>query len=132
MKKYFTVEEANALLPLLKDEVASLQTLKINFERQYEELSHLKERQSVPVKEQDKLYFEKEFELEFMQIEAQTIVNSIAMKGVELKSVEIGLIDFPSVKDGEEILLCWKMGEESITHYHGLHDGYTGRKPLNE
>ncbi|WP_010272433.1 DUF2203 domain-containing protein [Paenibacillus senegalensis] len=131
MKKYFTVEEAHAILPIIREEVGQLQAIKRAFEKRYEELSLLKQKLATPVKERDDRLFEREFELEFMQIEAQTIVNSIAQKGAELKSVEAGLVDFPALKDGQEILLCWKMGEERITHYHGPEEGFIGRKPLD-
>lgn len=132
MKKYFSVDEANALLPIVREEVGQLQAIKRAFEKHYEELTALKQRLAMPAKERDDRLFEREVELEFMQIEAQTIVNSIALKGIELKSVEAGLVDFPSMKDGQEILLCWKMGEEQITHYHSPEEGFQGRKPLDD
>lgn len=131
MKKYFTVAEANALLPLIREEVGQLQAIKRSFEKRYEELVALKDKLAMSVKERDDKLFEKETELEFMQIEAQTIVNSIALKGAELKSLEAGLVDFPALKDGEEILLCWKMGEEHIQYYHSLEEGFLGRKRLD-
>ncbi|WP_238590881.1 DUF2203 domain-containing protein [Paenibacillus beijingensis] len=57
---------------------------------------------------------------------------NFARKGVLLKMVEPGLIDFPAVVNGENVLICWKQGETHVTHYHGWHDGYQGRKPLPE
>ncbi len=59
-------------------------------------------------------------------------IDSIHRKGEELKDIDLGLVDFPAVINGEEVLLCWKRGEETITHYHGLHDGFAGRKPIRE
>jgi hypothetical protein len=44
----------------------------------------------------------------------------------------IGLVDFPSIIDGEEVLLCWRSDEEDILFYHGLNEGYAGRKPIPE
>ena len=44
----------------------------------------------------------------------------------------MGLLDFPCVVDGTTILLCWKMGEDKITHWHGVDEGYVGRKPIDE
>ncbi|HET6266223.1 MAG TPA: DUF2203 family protein [Acidobacteriota bacterium] len=44
--------------------------------------------------------------------------------------MDIGLVDFPAMLDGEEILLCWKYGEKTIRYYHGLTEGFAGRKPL--
>lgn len=43
---------------------------------------------------------------------------------------QLGLVDFPSIIDGKEVMLCWRSDEESIKFYHGINDGYTGRKPI--
>ena len=50
--------------------------------------------------------------------------------GAQIKSLEEGLLDFPSLRDGEEVLLCWKLGEDEIQYWHGAHEGFAGRKPL--
>ena len=47
-----------------------------------------------------------------------------------MKDVGEGLVDFPTRREGEEVLLCWKLGEGEITHWHGLEEGFPGRKPL--
>ena len=51
--------------------------------------------------------------------------------GVQVKSVEEGLVDFPSERDGEEVLLCWRVGEQRVAFWHGLDEGFAGRKPLD-
>jgi hypothetical protein len=56
-------------------------------------------------------------------------INSI---GVQVKDIDIGLLDFPCEVEGEIILLCWKLGEKSITHWHGTQEGFSGRKPIDE
>lgn len=43
---------------------------------------------------------------------------------------QLGLVDFPSIIDGEEVMLCWRSDEESIKFYHGINEGYVGRKPI--
>jgi hypothetical protein len=60
------------------------------------------------------------------------IINRIQDSGVLVKDLDIGLIDFPSLLDGEEIYLCWKLGEEHIAFWHRLDEGFAGRKPLDE
>jgi hypothetical protein len=52
--------------------------------------------------------------------------------GVQLKDLETGLVDFPAVhpETGETVLLCWRVGEDAIAHWHGLDEGFAGRKPL--
>jgi hypothetical protein len=50
--------------------------------------------------------------------------------GVQVKDLEQGLLDFPSVMDGQTVLLCWKLGEKEIGFWHTPEDGFAGRKPL--
>jgi hypothetical protein len=52
--------------------------------------------------------------------------------GVQVKDLDIGLLDFPCEVDGQVILLCWKLGEKTITHWHGVSEGFAGRKPVDE
>jgi hypothetical protein len=52
--------------------------------------------------------------------------------GVEVKDLDIGLLDFPCEVDGQIVLLCWKLGEKAITHWHGVSEGFAGRKPVDE
>ena len=52
--------------------------------------------------------------------------------GVQVKDVNIGLLDFPCEVEGQIVLLCWKLGEKSITHWHGTEEGFAGRKPIDE
>ena len=70
---------------------------------------------------------------ETIQQEADAIAacaEEINAAGAQIKSLEEGLLDFPSVREGEEVLLCWKLGEDEIGHWHGLEEGFAGRKPL--
>jgi hypothetical protein len=60
------------------------------------------------------------------------IVSRIQETGVLVKDLDIGLIDFPCLVDGEEIYLCWKLGEGHIEFWHGVDEGFSGRKPLDE
>jgi hypothetical protein len=52
--------------------------------------------------------------------------------GVQVKDLDIGLLDFPCEVDGQIILLCWKLGESTIAHWHGVSDGFAGRKPIDQ
>ncbi len=56
----------------------------------------------------------------------------IEATGAQVKDMDNGLLDFPCVVEGETILLCWKLGEERITHWHGLEEGFAGRKPIDD
>lgn len=59
-------------------------------------------------------------------------VAEIDATGVQVKDLDIGLLDFPCRVDGEIILLCWKLGEATISHWHGSEEGFAGRKPIDE
>jgi hypothetical protein len=58
------------------------------------------------------------------------VVAKIHGLGVLVKDLDTGLVDFPSVREGEEVLLCWRLGEDEIGYWHRLEDGFAGRQPL--
>jgi hypothetical protein len=60
----------------------------------------------------------------------QAGLEEIQSLGGAVKDLALGLVDFPHLRDGREVNLCWKYGEERITHWHGLDEGYARRKPL--
>ena len=59
-------------------------------------------------------------------------IESIHESGCVIKDLDIGLLDFPTLFRGEEVYLCWKLGEPKITHWHGLEEGFAGRKPIDD
>ncbi|OBZ13861.1 MULTISPECIES: DUF2203 domain-containing protein [Bacillales] len=128
----FTLDEANELLPQLKEDLKLLQQLTAQFENLYVDYQKEKavyEQAFAAVQGSKDPFFEQESQLEFMKMEADLLIDNFSRKGVLLKMINPGLIDFPAVLDGENILICWKEGEEHISHYHGWHDGFVGRKP---
>jgi hypothetical protein len=68
--------------------------------------------------------------LETGQAEVQELLREITSHGVQVKDPAQGLLDFPSVIDGEDALLCWHVGEPRIAFWHSPEDGFAGRKPL--
>ena len=70
---------------------------------------------------------------EELEREAQAVVRAIEeleALGVLVKDLDRGLVDFPSLREGEEVLLCWQVGEDEIGFWHGVEEGFAGRKPL--
>ena len=57
-------------------------------------------------------------------------VQEISEHGGQVKDLDEGLVDFPALRGGEEVLLCWKLGEDEVAHWHGVEEGFAGRKPL--
>jgi hypothetical protein len=62
---------------------------------------------------------------------AKDTMAEIDSIGVQVKDLEQGLLDFPSLMDGKTILLCWKLGEPAISHWHTEEEGFAGRKPID-
>ena len=62
---------------------------------------------------------------------AVACVDRLEELGVQVKDVDLGLLDFPARHDGEDVLLCWHAGEEAVEFWHGLGEGYAGRKPID-
>jgi hypothetical protein len=58
--------------------------------------------------------------------------NEIHGLGAQVKDADEGLVDFPALRGDEEVLLCWKLGEDEIAYWHSLEDGFAGRRPLSD
>ncbi|MCD8508902.1 MAG: DUF2203 domain-containing protein [Bacillus sp. (in: Bacteria)] len=128
-KKFFTVNEANQLLDTLETELLSLQNIQQQFKETYGKLKQLKDIPVMSTSKEDNI-FKLESELEFLEIQGQLHMKNLENIGVELKSIELGLLDFPALIGGEEVLLCWKLGEKEVKYFHSRKDGYSGRRPL--
>ena len=128
--RYFTVEEAERLIPKLEMIVTNMIEHRKTALLIEEELSSMQERihdgENVMASE----LVNKRTELDFIVQIVQESLEEIENLGAQPKDLDLGLVDFPALLDGEEVLLCWKFGEKSIRFYHGLSDGYAGRKPL--
>jgi hypothetical protein len=70
---------------------------------------------------------------EFAQLarELQDVVDELTSIGIELKDADTGLLDFPAVREGEDVLLCWRVGEDTVEWWHAPEDGYAGRRPID-
>jgi hypothetical protein len=69
-------------------------------------------------------------EIERLERELSGLVDEIIEQGAEVKDIDEGLIDFPALRHGETVLLCWKLGEDEIRYWHRVEDGFAGRRPL--
>jgi hypothetical protein len=59
-------------------------------------------------------------------------MEALEQAGVQVKDLDVGLVDFPSLYKGEEVCLCWRMDEDDITCWHGLTEGFAGRKEIDD
>ena len=62
---------------------------------------------------------------------AVACVDRLDELGVQVKDLDTGLLDFPALRDGEEVELCWRVGEDAVAHWHGIGEGFAGRKPID-
>lgn len=63
-------------------------------------------------------------------LEVRGLLEAVQRSGIVIRDIDRGLIDFPAIRDGEEIYLCWELSEERVSWWHGLDAGYQGRLPL--
>jgi len=130
-RKLFTVEQANAALPLVRSITADLVQLSREVIERRERLALLSAGRSATAADP---YSEEltqiEEELEKDSIQLQEYVEELRALGVEPKSGPEGLIDFPSMMDDRLVFLCWKLGEGELMFWHELEAGYRGRQSL--
>jgi len=62
----------------------------------------------------------------------RAVLEHFQESGCLVKDLDQGLVDFPTLFHGDEVYLCWKLGEPSITFWHGTHEGFAGRKPIDQ
>ncbi len=130
MAHYFTREEAEALLPQIAVVLRKIQEQRKEMQQSEEELGALR----IQAMGNGHHLHERTVGLQrnlARQIQIlQALVNELNAFGCELKDADSGLIDFLSLRNGREIYLCWRLGEERINYWHYLDAGFAGRQPL--
>ena len=131
-ERHFTPEEANALLGRVRPVAESLVAHRRAFTVAAARRARLTQRISGNGGDFDP---QEPSELdEQLQREAEAVagaVEELQALGVLVKDLDRGLVDFPALRDGEEVLLCWQVGEGEVAYWHGLEEGFAGRKPLD-
>lgn len=131
MAKLFTVVEANRLLPWLEMLLIEMGGKKLEIERLRAELTEAS-KGAVADGPVAPAVLEHLYRLNGTIVEFNQMLGALHDRGMILRDVESGLVDFPAVLDGQEVFLCWQLGEKEITYWHELDTGYAGRKPLPE
>jgi hypothetical protein len=132
MRRVFTVDEANALLPTLEAMLKRLRALQLEARSKYEEMRDIR---AVGYQKDGNLIMRTDYQLakrEFDQVvaAANELLGQIHEMGCRVTDVELGLVDFPHRLGDHDVYLCWQLGEPAVRFYHGLNEGYAGRKPL--
>jgi hypothetical protein len=130
----FTLDEAQSLLPVLE----SLLRTAMNARKVVEEFDHDQQALQQRIFLTGGMFLDvvplarKKAERTKAEQRAKDALAEIDSIGVQIKDLDMGLLDFPCEVEGQTILLCWRLGEKSITHWHGTEEGFAGRKPIDE
>lgn len=122
--RHYSVEEANALLPRVKPVLRKLRDAKdlLTDEDAHEVLSD-----AAPTNGGG----ESGRQVGEAFLEVRRLLTALQEAGIVVRDIDRGLIDFPTLRDGEEVYLCWELGEDGIEYWHDLESGYRGRQPLD-
>ena len=130
-RRYFTVEEANKALPLVRMILGDIV-------RQYRVVEDLQQRLSGVTRDRRRSsndpYTEElaqsQAELEAEESKLMSYIDELKRLGVEFKGPTPGLCDFYSIMDGREVFLCWCLGEPEVSYWHDIDAGFAGRQPI--
>lgn len=128
MARQFTVAEANALLPAVIPLLEELRDLAIRLTEIRDELAKVSPASRLNGQATQALRLETEAMAAAPQ--AEELLRRLYGRGVEVKDPLTGLIDFRSLRAGQEVYLCWRLGEGGIAWWHTLDGGVQGRRPL--
>lgn len=130
-ERLFTVEEANALLPGLKEllvQVGEARRQLLQTARDLENLERRRDRSNVL--QLARHLRETRERLGANRDALRAAFARITDQGIEIKNIEPALLDFPAWRDGRIVLLCWREGEPAVAHWHDREAGFAGRQPL--
>lgn len=133
-KKTFTLDEAQNLLPVMESLLrTSMESKKLieEIEEEFKNINHsvfLRGGVQLDIVTLSRRRAESDKAIQRVK-DAMAEIESI---GALVKDLDMGLIDFPCVVDNTTVLLCWKMGEDRITHWHGTNEGFASRKPVDQ
>jgi hypothetical protein len=130
-RRHFTPEEANDLLsevrPIAEELVARRRAFVVTTARRARLASRISGNGG-DFDPQEPRALEEQLEQEGEAV--ARCVERLDRLGVLVKDLDRGLVDFPALRAGEEVLLCWQVGEDEVAYWHGLEEGFAGRKPL--
>ena len=123
-KKHYTVEEARKLLPQVRGWLNEIEPLRLRAVQHDQRLQTL-------LADGADIGGKTVGDSLRNTARLREVLREFQTREIEIKDLERGLIDFPALKDGQEIFLCWEKDEEDIEHWHSLDGGYAGRERLD-
>jgi hypothetical protein len=123
-KKLFTLDEANAFVPQLLDLVPKIQKLSVSLNNNFPDIKNARDKA--------KWNGGSDQGVDYLNavLKYNDLMRKIEEMGCEVKGLREGLIDFPSLREGREVYLCWRMPEKEILFWHDLNSGFTGRQSI--
>jgi hypothetical protein len=121
--KHYTIDEARALLPLVRQWLSELEDFQ-------QRLHSLDERVAALLKHGDDAGGEPVNQLIKTLARCQQVLQEFRRRQIQVKDLRRGLLDFPALREGREVFLCWEKDEEDIEFWHDLETGYGGRERL--
>ncbi len=134
-KRYFSVAEANALVPALELRFGKVMQLRGQLRHAYEQLETAGEvptAQSLQRRDGPAALIKLRGRFRALLEALRDELAAVEGMGIAVKDLDLGLCDFLGKRDGRDVWLCWQYGEKSVTHWHELHEGFGGRHPLVE
>lgn len=125
MLEYYTPQKANKVLPEVKRKFTLIVSMRNQIVDLQEELQRI-----IDSGNSLERYMLKKQEMNTAISNLYKAIEDLESMGIMIKSVDEGLLDFPSMRFNEEVWLCWKAGEEEVKFWHGKDEGFRGRKPL--
>ena len=130
MPRFFTVEEANLELPRLRQWLPRLQARRRRLDVVQRKLGELTLKAAANGNLLEEEVHATQREAKRLTEEFDKLIAKINDLGCELKDIEQGLVDFPALREGREVYLCWRLGEPEVAFWHELEAGFSGRQPL--
>jgi len=133
MTRYFTLQQAERLLPDVERAIHEAIRLKAEYEQAETELRSEMQRVTMlgGVDLNRGAFAELRSRRAASAERLKETIEEIHEIGCLVKDLDIGLIDFPTLFRGEEVYLCWKLGETGIAYWHGVEEGFRGRKAID-
>ena len=130
-KRFFTLQEARDMLPWLSQQFDKLDLAReVENRLQQDAIDVFRKSRSNGKSSMEREIAASQKAVEEAMTETSALTKEIAERGIIVRHISTGLVDFLSMRDGREIFLCWVRGEDDIGFWHGVHEGYASRKPL--
>jgi hypothetical protein len=133
MPRFFTLQQAEKILPDVAEAIGEAISLKAEYLRLESQWESFSQRVAVMggVQMNRGQMLEQKSRREETTAALKQAIEKVHAFGCLVKDLDIGLIDFPTLLQGEEVYLCWKLGEDGIRFWHGVDEGFRGRKPID-